>query len=220
MSRRLVVFDVDGTLVDSQAHILAAMTQAFGALGLQTPPRAEVLGIVGLSLPEAISHLAPWLTQAEQTSLVTSYKQAFSELRATALSPLYPGAKQALEQLSHQDGIVFGIATGKSRRGLDAILQAHGWSRRFATVQVADDHPSKPHPSMLLSCLKETGIDACHTVMVGDTRYDMEMARAAGVHGLGVAWGYHPATMLGARVIDEFSALPAALQQIWEGTVK
>lgn len=218
MTRRLVVFDVDGTLVDSQAHILAAMTQAFAAQGLALPPRSEVLSIVGLSLPEAIAHLAPDLNEAEQASLVRGYKQAFSGLRATHLSPLYPGAAMALEMLARDDGVVFGIATGKSRRGLDAILQAHGWTRRFATVQVADDHPSKPHPSMLLSCLRETGIDPACTVMVGDTRYDMDMARAAGVHALGVSWGYHPASTLGVNVIGEFSALPAALHSIWEGT--
>ncbi len=217
MSARLVIFDVDGTLVDSQAHILAAMTRAYAALGLEAPARAEVLEIVGLSLPVAVARLVPFLGAGEQARLVEAYKQAFAELRAEPLSPLYPGAGEMLNLLARDRSLILGIATGKSRRGLAHIVAAHSWEGRFATMQVADDHPSKPHPAMLQACLRETGIAPGQAVMVGDTRYDMEMAEAAGIKGLGVSWGYHPAEALGAHVIDDFSDLPEALERIWNG---
>ncbi len=217
MSQRLVIFDVDGTLVDSQAHILAAITHAYAALGLEAPARAEVLGIVGLSLPVAMARLAPDMDSGDHARLVAAYKQAFAELRAEALSPLYPGAAEMLDRLAQDSALVLGVATGKSRRGLAHIVAAHGWEGRFATMQVADDHPSKPHPAMLRACLRETGIAPARAVMVGDTLYDMQMAQAAGIHGLGVSWGYHPVEALGTRVIDDFAALPGALERIWTG---
>lgn len=217
MNTHLVVFDVDGTLVDSQAHILAAMTQAYAILDMPPPVRAEVLGIVGLSLPVAIARLSPHLGAADLARLVAGYKDAFTALRAASLSPLYPGAGAVLDALSQVSGLALGIATGKSRRGLVHILEAYGWGDRFATVQVADDHPSKPHPSMLQACMRETGVCAERAVMIGDTRFDMDMAQAAGLHAIGVSWGYHPADQLGAYVIDSFAALPAALDRIWTG---
>ena len=117
--------------------------------------------------------------------------------------------------------MVLGVATGKSRRGLDHILAAHALQGAFATCQVADDHPSKPHPSMVLAALAETGVDPSMAVMIGDTSFDMEMGRSAGVATLGVSWGYHPvADLLGAgatRVIDGFAALVPALDQMWSG---
>jgi phosphoglycolate phosphatase len=212
---RLVVFDVDGTLVDSQAQILGAMAQAFGRLGLKPPECAAVLEIVRLSLPQAMVRLASDMTEDERAQLVDGYKQAYATMRAQSLSPLYPGARAMLDHLAKDRSVMLGIATGKSRRGLVHLMAAHGWEGRFVTTQVADDHPSKPHPSMLHACLRETGVAPHQTVMVGDTAYDMEMARAAGVHALGVSWGYHPVSRLGARVIDQFSALPAALAEIW-----
>lgn len=214
---RLVVFDVDGTLVDSQAHILAAMGAAFAALDLPVPDRVACLGVVGLSLPEAMARLAPELSAADNAALVAAYKDSFAGLRAETLSPLYPGAAEALRRLAARGDIVLGLATGKSRRGLNHILAAHGWRDLFQTVQVADDHPSKPHPSMLHACLSETGIAPGHAVMVGDTVFDMDMARAAGMPGLGVAWGYHPAARLGPGAIQDFTELDGALRRIWDG---
>lgn len=210
---KLAIFDVDGTLVDSQAHILGAMAHAFAAIGQPCPPREAVLGIVGLSLPEAMARLAP---EEDGAALVAAYKDSFGTLRAERDSPLYPGAREALHRLAAR-GVVLGIATGKSRRGLTHVLGAHGLAGLFATTQVADDHPSKPHPSMLLSALAETGIGAREAVMIGDTSFDMEMGRAAGMRRLGVSWGYHPVEALTAAevVIDGFAALDAALAEFW-----
>jgi len=214
---RLIVFDVDGTLVDSQAHILAAMEAAFTELGRPVPAREACLGIVGLSLPEAMMQLAPGSSAADHAALVAAYKDRFAGLRAETLSPLYPGASDALHRLAARKDVMLGIATGKSRRGLDHVMSAHGWGGLFQTVQVADDHPSKPDPAMLHACLRDTGIAAQDAVMVGDTVFDMDMARAARMHGLGVAWGYHSAARLGTRVIADFEELEDALHRIWDG---
>lgn len=221
---RLVIFDLDGTLVDSQAHILAAMEGAFSALSLTCPGRDAVLSIVGLSLPQAFLRLVPDLPPDVRDRLVAAYKQAFFDLRQAgdpaAATPLYPGARAALDRLAAQDTVLLAIATGKSRRGVDAVLETHGLARYFQSLQVADDHPSKPHPSMVLTALAETGVDAQNALMLGDTTYDMEMAAAARVAGLGVAWGYHTPDGLHAagarRVLDDFNGLDEALTQLWQ----
>lgn len=218
---RLILFDVDGTLVDSQRSILAAMQEAFAAQDRPTPPRAEVLDIVGLSLERAMAQLAPDASEAEITLLSTLYKQSYHRNRvargAAVEAPLYPGARAALDRLAARDTHLLGVATGKSRRGLEAVIDAHGLTRHFLTRQVADDHPSKPNPSMILAAMDEMGVTPAQTVMIGDTSYDMDMARAAGVGRIAVSWGYHPPHRLQAdHVIDNFDALDAALDQIWK----
>jgi phosphoglycolate phosphatase len=217
---RLVVFDVDGTLVDSQAHILAAMSDAFAALERPSPPRRDVLSIVGLSLPVAMERLAPDPPE-DVPALVAAYREAFASLRladdGAALSPLYAGARECLQALGAETWTLLGVATGKSRRGLAHILDLHDLGETFHTVQVADDHPSKPHPSMLEACLTETGVAARHATMIGDTTYDIEMGRAAGFTTVGVSWGYHPGQALrdaGADVVvDDYAALRSILAE-------
>lgn len=218
---RLVIFDVDGTLVDSQADIVASMDAAFAAAGLQVPDRATILSVVGLSLPHAIARLAPDQAEPVHHRMVETYKTTYAARRrggSPGDSPLYPGARAVLKTLSAEDRTLLAIATGKSRRGLTALLDSQDLHRQFVTTQVADDHPSKPHPSMLLTCLAETGVAPDRAVMVGDTSYDMDMARAAGIASIGVSWGYHPAASLHAdRVIDDFAALPAVLDDLIGG---
>jgi phosphoglycolate phosphatase len=219
---RLILFDVDGTLVDSQASILSAMAAAFATLGHRAPDRASVLSIVGLSLDRAMARLAPEASEQAQVGLVAAYKQAFHAQRLAGESPpvLYPGAREMIDRLAALPDTLLGVATGKSQRGLDALLETLGLERVFVTRQVADHPPSKPHPSMILTALAETGVTAGDAVMIGDTSYDMDMARAARVAGIGVSWGYHAPAALGAarRVIDRFDDLPGAIQQIWEET--
>lgn len=218
---RLVVFDVDGTLIDSQHVILGAMERAFAAIGRISPPKATTLSIVGLSLPEAMRALAPELPEPEIAALVTEYRACFAAGRARggaeARAPLYHGARAALERLAAR-GTVLGLATGKARRGLDHAIGTHDLHGFFATLQTADDHPSKPHPSMLRRALAETGCAAEEAVMVGDTAFDIAMGQAAGVATIGVAWGYHPRARLAAagadRIIDGFDALDAAIQAV------
>ncbi|MCA0930639.1 HAD-IA family hydrolase [Ruegeria profundi] len=217
---RLVLFDVDGTLVDSQGSIVAAMTASFDALSLPVPEREAILSIVGLSLPNAMARLVPECTDADQRRLVEGYKQAYHAQRleqGAASSPLYPGARDTIEALHAVPEILLGVATGKSQRGLDALIEAHGLERYFVTRQVADHHPSKPHPSMIDTARGETGVGVANTVMVGDTRFDMDMARAAGVPSVGVTWGYHDRLALdGATcVIETFDQLQGTLDAIW-----
>ncbi|TMV03283.1 HAD family hydrolase [Ruegeria sediminis] len=219
-SQRLILFDVDGTLVDSQGSIVSAMSAAFDGLSLPVPERARVLSVVGLSLPHAMARLASEQGASVQGRLVEAYKEAYHAQRVAqgaASSPLYPGALDVLRALHSEPGNLLGVATGKSQRGLDALLEAHGLEGYFVTRQVADHHPSKPHPSMIDTARAETGAEPASTVMIGDTSFDMEMAKAAGVTGIGVSWGYHSTTALAdaASIIDAFDQLPPALEKLW-----
>jgi phosphoglycolate phosphatase len=197
VSLRLAVFDCDGTLVDGQAGICAAMEAAFARFGLPLPPRNAVRRAVGLSLPQAIARLRPQTNDNERRLLVDAYKTAFRAARESGEleQPLYPGIADLLGRLARA-GWLIGVATGMSRRGLDHCLAVHGIANHFVTRQTADAHPSKPHPAMLEAALNETGVAARDAVMIGDTVFDMAMAVAAGVPALGVDWGYHERTEL------------------------
>lgn len=218
---RLAVFDMDGTLIDSQEFIYEAMSRAFAAQGLPEKSREEILSIVGLSLEKAVATLMPQLDGEAIGEVASLYKQSFIALRAEkggeAAVPLYDGVRDVLETLSRDDFLLMGVATGKARRGLDHAYAAHDIGRFFVTHQTADDHPSKPHPSMLTTSLSETGVDAQNAVMIGDTSFDMEMARAAGFHAIGVSWGYHDVEKLSAAhvVLDDIRELPAYLNKFW-----
>ena len=214
--RTLVLFDVDGTLIDSQSHILGAMDFALKTRGLVLPPASEILANVGLSLPEAFAQLCPETDAQERLLLVEAYKGSFARLRSASTSPLYPGALACLDRLKHMDDIVLGIATGKSRRGLRHVLSNPDLAGRFATTQVADDHASKPHPSMALQAMTESG--AVRGVMIGDTTFDMQMGRAAGLKTIGVCWGYHAEQALRAqadRMVTDYARLVPEVQNLW-----
>ncbi|TCP60398.1 phosphoglycolate phosphatase [Rhodovulum bhavnagarense] len=220
---KLAVFDIDGTLVDSQDMIVRAMTHAFEALALPVPARPEILSIIGLSLPQAMARLAPALVPDRLDDAVTAYRDSFFAMRSTdgAAAALFPGARAALDALHMRDEVLLGVATGKARRGLVHMVETHGLEGYFQTTHTADEHPSKPHPAMLEAALAETGVAPGRAVMIGDTSFDIEMGRAAGYRTIGVAWGYHPVSALHAagvdRVIDDFAALGPALAEFWEG---
>jgi phosphoglycolate phosphatase len=221
---KLVIFDCDGTLVDSQHMICAAMQQAYEANSLSVPAREHLLSIVGLSLPDAFRRLAATTGATADhpvESLVTCYKDAFAALRSSVdhLEPLYPGARETLDALAGRPDTLLGVATGKSQRGVRAVLGRHGLADRFVTIQTSDDAPSKPHPGMVLAAMRETGVAADDTVVVGDTVFDIEMARAAGARAIGVGWGYHPASALRAAgadaLIAAFAELLPTLDRLW-----
>lgn len=216
----LILFDCDGTLVDSQNAIVSAMNTAFAAHGLKLAERQRVMGVVGLSLVAAVARLLPDRDRDLHESVAEEYKRSFQELRRRPEhdEPLFPRAREAVELLAGRPGVQLGIATGKSRRGVDAMLEQQGWRSVFATIQTADDNPSKPHPGMILRAIAECGADAARAIMVGDTTFDIDMARAAGIHAVGVSWGYHDVAALkrsGAHVmIESFDELSPAIDAL------
>ena len=216
---RLVVFDCDGTLVDSQHSIVAAMRRAFAMNDLPEPEAHAVRRTVGLSLNYAVGALWPAADFSLRAGLVEDYRRASQELRILGApeSPLYDGAAEVIAGLDAA-GYLLGVATGKSQRGLRAMLEAFDLAKHFVTLQTADDAPSKPHPGMVDNAMSETGMTPCETVVVGDTSFDMEMAINAGARAIGVSWGYHEAEELhrsGAlTVIDSFSGLPGVIDAL------
>jgi phosphoglycolate phosphatase len=212
---RLAIFDCDGTLVDSQANICLAMEKCFAGAGLPAPPRERTRRVVGLSLVEAMAAMLPEAEPDQHVALAGDYKRAFQHLRASGPveEPLYDGIADLLDALE-TDGWLLAVATGKSDRGLALCLDRHGLSRRFVSLQTADRHPSKPHPSMVEQALAEAGAAPELSMMIGDTSYDMAMAKAAGVTAVGALWGYHDAADLLAAGADFLVERPAQISEL------
>jgi phosphoglycolate phosphatase len=219
----LAVFDCDGTLVDSQHNIVAAMTEAWRVFGLEPVTGGAVRRVVGLPLVDAIAILFPNGERRDHIALSDLYKNAFRNLRQQPdhHEPLYPGAADALNRLE-ADGVLLAVATGKSRRGLVATLDRHGLVGRFTVLKTADDAPGKPNPDMLLAAMGETGATPETTVMIGDTVFDIEMAVNARIPAIGVSWGYHdPAELVSAganEIVERFGDVVRAVTGIWGGT--
>lgn len=218
----LIMFDLDGTLIDTQALIAEHMSSAFTWAGLPPPTPAEVRKIIGLSLPVAIARLAGTEDAAIVDGLVESYKGHYraSLAHQSNREPLFPGAREALDRLLPAPETLLGIATGKGLAGVHRILALHGLDRHFRTLQTPDHNPSKPHPGMVLRAMAETGAAPHEVVMVGDTVFDIELAKAAGVMSIGVGWGYHDRRDLrlaGASIlIESFDELDAAITALLE----
>jgi len=216
----LVVLDCDGTLVDSQAGIVDSMVVAFHNAGLPAPSAQDIRRIVGLTVETAVARLAPEADAETIERVGHDFREHFAELRRQLMleEPLYPGALEAIAALKAQ-GAILAVATGKSRRGLIATLRLHGIEQEFAGLQTSSDAPSKPAPDMLFNLMIELDVRPERTVMVGDTSFDMVMAKAAKTHALGVAWGYHDRAELmqngASEVLEDFTALPAAIRRLF-----
>ncbi|MAI10566.1 MAG: hypothetical protein CBD27_09345 [Rhodospirillaceae bacterium TMED167] len=214
---KLAVLDCDGTIVDSKTAIVTSMTAAFVRADLAPPEPREIVRIVGLNLADAMNVLLQGQRLEMVSTLVDAYHEVVTQQRADGHweDPLYPHAKGVIQALNAA-GWLLGVATGKSKRGLDAVFATHEIGHYFITAQTSDIGPGKPAPDMLYRALRETGVDAHNTVMIGDTTFDMEMAMNAGVPAIGVSWGYHTDAELlaaGARVIVHgFRDLPGALE--------
>jgi phosphoglycolate phosphatase len=217
MSNRLAIFDCDGTLVDSQANICMAMEMAFERAGLKPPPRETTRRVVGLSLVEAMEVLLPKADPEQHRTMAEDYKHAFTGMRGagTVHEPLYDGIVETIAALD-EAGWLLGVATGKSDRGLKFVLEAHALTDRFVTLHTADRHPSKPHPSMIDACMVDAGAAPENSVMIGDTTFDMAMARAANILAVGVAWGYHDTHELEAAGADVVIHSPNDIAAILE----
>lgn len=216
---RLAVFDCDGTIVDSEKSIVDCMCVAFEHHGVAAPTAEAVRRMVGLPLLDAVARLVPEADGATHERLRGAYIDAFAVLRQTGSvhEPLYDGVLESLTAFDDANYLL-GVATGKAHKGLINTLLTHDLQDRFVTLQTADKARGKPHPEMLLNAMNETGADAAQTVMIGDTSYDMEMARNAGTLAIGVAWGYHNHTDLEAAgahaVVDTVADLFALVEDL------
>jgi phosphoglycolate phosphatase len=186
---QLIVFDWDGTLMDSAGKIVRCFESAVGDVGLPSPGAAAIRNIIGLGLSEAVASLLPQCDPEAQSRVVARYREHFLHLDQTEM-PLFPGVRDGLASLA-QRGYLLAVATGKARRGLSRVLRETGLEHLFVASRCADESFSKPHPQMLLDILEETGVVPAAALMVGDTVYDMQMARNARVDGLAVSYGVH-----------------------------
>ncbi|RFC62473.1 HAD family hydrolase [Fulvimarina endophytica] len=219
---KAVLFDCDGTIADSAGLICDIMERCFAAHGLIPPAREETRAIIGLSLETAIRALRPALTANDAARLADAYREEYRSERSRAQVPdrLFDGMETLIRDLAAREAVLVGMVTGKSRRGVAALTASHGMTECFAVVRTADDCPSKPHPAMVLESCEELGIRPGNAIVVGDTSYDMEMARAAGASALGVSWGSHRPDLLrrsGAlQVVETVPDLTVALDR-WLG---
>lgn len=219
---RAVLFDCDGTIADSCSLICDIMRRVFAEHGLPEPQDAETRGIIGLSLDVAIGRLHPAAEPPLLAAMVEGYRRTFRESRADAAfrETLFPGMKALVDRLAARDDVLLAMVTGKSRRGVAAICEAHGMETTFHAVRTADDCPSKPHPAMVEECCAEFGLDPHYALVVGDSVFDIEMARTAGAPALGVAWGTHEAAPLlasGAYAVAETVDELGVLIDAWLG---
>ncbi|KAB2738126.1 HAD-IA family hydrolase [Brucella anthropi] len=215
---KLVLFDCDGTLVDSGDFIHRCMATSFADAGLEPPGIEETHSIIGLSLHLAIAEILDREPDEQVHWLTQRYKENFVMLRQAPdfTEPLYDGIMPLLTELGARDDLLLGIVTGKSQRGVRSVFERHGIGHHFVVTRTADDCPSKPHPAMVLESCAEMGIEPSQTIVIGDAVYDMQMARAAAAMAVGVSWGYHNRQGLiesGAHhILDTPSELHALLQ--------
>lgn len=219
---KLVMFDMDGTLIDTASLISEHMATTFAGAGLEVPTPAQSRRVIGLSLPQAMLQLLGTGDIALADKLAEDYRAHY---RAALVSSegregLFPGARQALDVLHERDDMLLGIATGKGLHGVHRLTQLHGIAGHFSTLQTPDHNPSKPHPGMMLRAMAEIGADKDRTVIIGDTTFDMEMGKAAGTKTIGVTWGYHhPDELRGAGadvLVDRYADLPMAIDRLLE----
>lgn len=218
---KLVVFDMDGTLIDTHGLITEQMGVTFTGAGLPAPTPEASRRVIGLSLPVAIGQLVGSDDAELIDRLVASYRGNYrSSLDVSSdREPLFPGTRPMLDRLHKQPEMLLGIATGKGLNGVHRILGNHGLEKHFTTLQTPDHNPSKPHPGMLLRAMAETGAAPGDTIMIGDTVFDIELANAAGVRSIGVTWGYHEPSELvaagAAAMIQHYDELDQTIERLW-----
>jgi phosphoglycolate phosphatase len=188
-SNQLIVFDWDGTLMDSEARIVACLRAAIEETGLPHLPDSALRNIIGLGLREALVTLYPAGSDQQHDALVQHYRHHFLDSNDTP-SPLFEGADDLIRSL-HAQGHFLAVATGKGRNGLDKVLQETALGEYFHYTRCADETHSKPHPQMLLDIMDWLGMEPSDSLMIGDTEFDLQMARSAGVKSLGVSYGVH-----------------------------
>jgi len=203
MKYRLIVFDWDGTLIDSAGTIVQCIQDAARDMGLEVPAAERARHVIGLGLHDSLTHAVPGLAAERYREFADHYRRHFLARQDAML--LFPGVRALLEELKKER--LLAIATGKSRRGLDRALDADDLRRFFSDSRCADETTPKPHPAMLLELMEALQIEKRNTLMVGDTTHDLEMARAAGVDALAVTYGAHPED--GLRACSPLGCFPS-----------
>jgi phosphoglycolate phosphatase len=215
---RLVVFDVDGTLIDSEALIVQTVSDAFEAVGEAIPSETAIRAISGITAREAMGILAPSAAPERVDQLLESYRTHYRRRAGVAVEPLFAGALAALDRLQQRSDTILAVATGKGYRGAVTLLERHAILDRFHSIQTPDHNRGKPDPQMIETAMEKAGASRQETVMIGDTVHDMRMAKAAGVRAIGVAWGYHEVTELIAAgadsIVESFAELDAAVDEL------
>lgn len=206
----LVVFDWDGTLMDSAGAIVRSITAACGDLGIAPPPEERARHVIGLGLHDALRYAVPGLPPADYPRMADRYRHHY--LASDHELALFDGALEMMEWLKASQ-VLLAVATGKSRKGLDRALGHSGLGAVFHATRCADECFSKPHPAMLEELMEELGTTPQRTVMIGDTTHDLQMARNAGVAGVAVSFGAHPRSALEAEQPLACLATPVALHQ-------
>jgi phosphoglycolate phosphatase len=215
---RLVIFDLDGTLIDSVALIVETVTNAFRAVDEPVPEERAIRAISGITAREAMAFLAPNATPERINIILESYRTHYRGQAGVAREPLFKGALEALDRLQAKRDTILAVATGKGYNGAVTLLERHGIIDRFHSIQTPDHNRGKPDPQMIETAMSKAGARHGQTVMIGDTVHDMRMAKAGGVGAIGVTWGYHEQVELLAEgadiVIDSFDKLDGAIDQL------
>ena len=196
MNYDLVVFDWDGTLMDSTRIIARSLQKACADVGIAIPSDEDALFVIGLNMQDSFARVAPGLDREGQARLSERYRHHF--LAGEQQIPLFPGVREMLPDL-HGRGWRLAVATGKARRGLERALDTSGLREWFEATRCADEGFAKPHPDMLLMLLDMTGVEPHRALMVGDTTHDLELAANAGVDAVAVSYGAHPEALLRTR---------------------
>lgn len=217
---KLIIFDVDGTIIDSLGIIHGAMWRAFERNDLDKPTRLQTKSIIGLTLNKAIATLMGCEVNDHVEKVTDDYRSIYAQLQQdeSMQSVLYDGIEDVIRQLDGREDVLLALATGKSRKGMLHMVADHGFEDVFAVMRSADDCPSKPSPVMIDECCEVAGVPAECSVMIGDSGFDMAMAKAAGAKAIGVAWGYQEVKQLkatgGMAIAQIPSDLPGLIDQV------
>ena len=215
---RLVIFDLDGTLIDSVALIVETVTNTFRALNEPVPDERAIRAISGITARDALVILAPSATPERIDALLERYRAHYHGAKGVEREPMFAGARDALDRLQANPETILAVATGKGYKGAITLLESHGIIGRFHSIETPDHNRGKPDPQMIETAIGKAGATRAQSVMIGDTIHDMRMAKAAGIAAIGVSWGYHERDELVAEgadiVIDSFDGLDAAIEQL------
>lgn len=219
---RLIVFDLDGTLIDSVTHFVETVTESFTAVGQPVPDETTIRSVSGITAWDAMALLAPGASRTRVDEILDSYRTHYRARAGVQREPLFPGALDLLDGLQSDPDTILAVATGKGYQGAITLLERHGIIGRFDSIQTPDHNRGKPDPMMIETAMSRVGADRRQTVMIGDTIHDMRMARAAGVGGIGVAWGYHTTDELlregAGALVQRFDEIDATIAGLLEQT--